>query len=156
MKSSAAKGFVLGQLSGVVLTLIIAILGLPSQTARAEGGRDFSAMYEVRDVSTIDATHVFLTLVLRLQNHSGAAVSDAKIVLRDGLPAFKSLGTFVERLTAADKAVVKFSGTFTVPAREFHAWVHGEGPRLEVQLVDSQGRTLRQPIEVVRMPGLGV
>jgi hypothetical protein len=155
MKNSATKGIVLGQLSGVVLTLMVAVLG-PSQTARAEGGRDFSAMYDVRDVSTIDPTHVFLTLVLRLQNHSGASVSDAKIVLRDGLPRSKSLGSFVQRLTAANKAVLKISGTFTVPTREFHTWARGQGPRLEVELVDSNGRTLRRAVEATRMPGLGV
>jgi hypothetical protein len=155
MKRSAARGFIFGQLSGVILTLMVAGLG-PSQTARAEGGRDFSATYDVRDVSTIDPTHVFLTLVLRLQNHSGAAVSDAKIVLRDGLPRSKSLGSFVQRLTAANKAVVKISGTFTVPAREFLTWTRGQGPRLEVQLVDSHGRTLRRAVEAIRMPGLGV
>src|ERR1700691_5367338 len=56
------------------LALLMWLLMAMSFSARAEHGRDFSALYDIGRVTGIDAHRVSVTLLLRLRNNSGRYV----------------------------------------------------------------------------------
>jgi len=134
--------------------LIIALAALPF-AALAANGRDFSATYDVTHVATVDSQHVSVMLNLRLQNHSGADVTDAEVSLRDDLLEFKSLGVFPLHVTLANHAVANLSGTFTVPAGYMTHWRSGPGPHVFVRFIDAHGHSISRPVKLRLMPGVG-
>ncbi len=129
--------------------LIIVLAGWPSSPLQAENGRDFSAMYDFRDVVPVDAQHVSVRLALQIQNHSGADVYAARLTLRDGLLEFKTLGEF-EPLTLAYHQVQRLSQVFTVSPQELQRWQSGQPPRLMVEYQDAVGRRVMRPVELMR------
>jgi hypothetical protein len=112
-------------------------------------------MYDLTNTATGDTAHVSLTLVLRLQNHSGAALNNGAIVLRDKFSPSASLQTVASGVSVADRRSVKVSGTITVKKAEYARWQRGNRPSLLVHFVGKSGRAVDRPIELARMPGLG-
>ena len=133
--------------------LIVTLAALPS--ALAANGRDFSASYHVSDVTTLDARHLSLTLSLRLNNHSGAEVSDARVLLNDNFLEFKTLGAFPSRVTLANHEVATLSGAFIVPASYVKQWRSGPGPRVFVSFIDAKGHSISRPVKLHFVPGVG-
>jgi len=138
----------------ILAVLIVALAALPS--AFAENGRDFSASYDLRDVSPSGADHVRVTLSLRLQNHSGADVADAEVSLQDSVRAFKTLGVFAEHVSLANHEVAKLSGTFIVPTQYVAQWRTGRRPQVVVRLMSANGHSMHpRPVELLYVPGVG-
>ncbi len=138
------------------LRIILAgIIFIAAQPAFAEHGRDFSARYDLKDEAPVGADHVSVTLSLRLQNHSGAAVADAEVSVQDCVPAFKTLGDFPGHLSLANHEVATLSGTFTVPTEYVTRWRTGQKPRIVVRFKSAAGRSIRRPVELLFMPGVG-
>ena len=139
----------------MLAVVIITIAGTPA--AYAENGRDFSARYDITNVSPVGANQVSVTLSLRLQNHSGADIADAEVSLQDQDSAleFKSLGVFPTHVTLANHSVANVSGTFLVPAPYVTQWRTGARPRVIVRFMSAQGRWSRRPVELLFMPGVG-
>ena len=123
--------------------------------AFAEDGRDFSAIYDFKNVEVVDPTHVSVTLVLRLQNHSGADVAAGQVSLRRGMNPSQSYGAFSTSVTVANRAVTKLTGTFVVDAEEYQLWQSGPSPMLRIDYGDGEGRPMLRPVEVVRRRGMG-
>jgi len=133
--------------------LIVTIMAQPATFA--EHGRDFSASYDIKDVSLVGANEVSVTLNLRLQNHSGAEVADAEVSLQDSVPASKALGVFPMHLSLVNHAVANLSGTFIVPTRYVAQWRTGQRPRIVVRFMSDTGHAIRRPVELLYMPGVG-
>jgi hypothetical protein len=135
----------------ILLLLSIAV----THAAHAENGRDFSAMYDLTNIAPVDTMHVSLTLVLRLQNHSGAALNNATVVLSNKFSPSASPQTVASRVNVADRRSVKVSGTITVRKSEYARWHTGTRPSLVVHFVGKSGRGVDRPVELARMAGLG-
>jgi len=137
----------------MLAVVVITIVGAPA--AYAENGRDFSARYDITNVSPVGANQVSVTLSLRLQNHSGADIADAEVSLQDSVLAFKTLGVFPTHVSLANHSVANVSGTFLVPAPYVTQWRTGARPRVIVRFMSAQGRWSRRPVELLFMPGVG-
>jgi hypothetical protein len=123
--------------------------------AFAEHGRDFSATYDLKDVSPAGADRVSVTLSLRLQNHSGADLADAEVSLEDKVPALRSLGVFPSHLSLVNHAVATLTGTFSVPTSYAAEWRTGHRPQVVVRYMSAQGHWIRRPVEMRFLPGVG-
>ena len=133
------------------------LVGLSAWTAdaRAEHGRDYSAMYDLGPATALDPTHVSVKLFLRLQNHSGVDLTNATISLADRLMPGKAGTPIISRVTAPYRGIAKASATLTVGTQEYRSWQRGGQPSLAIRLPDRNGREVNRPIELVRMPGVG-
>jgi hypothetical protein len=123
--------------------------------ARAENGRDFSGMYVIGPATVFDSTHVSVTLFLRLQNHSGADLSNAAVFLMNRLQPGKAGTPFASGISAPYRGVAKASGVVAVNTEEYQRWQHGGHPELVVRVLDQRGRKVDRPIELLRMPRAG-
>jgi hypothetical protein len=141
---------------GLRIVLAVLVVTIMAQRAAfAENGRDFSASYDLKDVSPVAANQVSVTLSLRLQNHSGADVADAEVSLQDIVQESSALGVFPMHLSLMNHAVAKLSGAFIVPTRYVTQWRTGQGPRIVVRVVSDTGHAIRRPVELLYMPGVG-
>jgi hypothetical protein len=109
-------------------------------------GREFSSSYRVSDVSVSGDTAT-LTMTLQLFNHSTADVSNATLVLRDGIIPSRNYGTISNVNVPAGHAV-QLSATFQVPQREYQSWQQGRQPFLMIEYADAAGNKVRRPIEI--------
>jgi hypothetical protein len=126
-----------------------------THAAHAENGRDFSAMYDLTNIAPVDTAHVSLTLVLRLQNHSGADIADAVVGLSDRLRPGKLSAQVSSGVSIQYGRHVKVSGDITVKRSDYDRWQHGARLPLVIEFRDARGHTTTRPIELVRMPGIG-
>lgn len=124
-------------------------------TAHAESGRDFSAMYAIGRPTVFDSTHVSVTLSLRLQNHSGASLSDAAIFLVNRAQPFKAGSLVASGIQIPDRGTAQASGAVTVSTRDYQRWQRGEPPALLVRVVNRNGRNVDHPIELLRTSHIG-
>lgn len=124
-------------------------------TAHAENGRDFSAMYAIGRPTVVDSTHVSVTLSLRVQNHSGASLSDAAIFLVNRAQPFKAGSLVASGIQVPDRGTAKASGAVTVSTRDYQRWQRGEPPAFMVRVVSRNGRSVDRPIELLRTSHIG-
>jgi hypothetical protein len=106
-------------------------------------------------VSAAGADRVSVALSLRLQNHSGADVTDAEVSLEDKVPALRSLGVFPSHLSLVNHAVATLTGTFSVPTSYATEWRTGHRPQVVVRYMSAQGHWIRRPVEMRFLPGVG-
>jgi hypothetical protein len=137
----------------IVAAVVMTIATVPC--AFAEHGRDFSASFDLKDVTPVGANRVSVTLNLRLQNHSGADIADAEVSLQDRMPALKSLGVFPMHPSLANHGVATLTGTFMVPSRFVTQWRSGNKPGVVVRFRSAQGHLIHRPVEMLFMPGVG-
>jgi hypothetical protein len=137
------------------LSCLLALLSVWNSNARAENGRDYSAMYDIGPATALDPTHVSVKLFLRLQNHSGTDLTNATITLADRLMPGKAGMLLKSGVTVAYRSIAKVSGTVTVGSEEYARWQRGGQPSLVIRVPDRNGRQVDRPIELVRMPGVG-
>jgi hypothetical protein len=141
-------------LQGFWVSCLLVVLSAWMPDALAENGRDFSAMFDIGPPTALDATHVSVRVFLRLQNHSGAYLTNATISLAERLVPGKEGTPLVTGVTAAYRGIVKVSGTVAVGTEEYRRWQRGGQPSLVIRVPDRNGRQLDRPIELVRMPGV--
>jgi hypothetical protein len=142
-------------LQSVWVSCLLVILSAWIPNARAENGRDYSAMYDLGPATAVDPLHVSMKLFLRLQNHSGADLTNATISLADRLAPGKAGASVTSGVTVAYRGVVKLSATVTVATQEYQRWQHGGQPLLIIRVPNRNGREVGRPIELARMPGVG-
>jgi hypothetical protein len=140
---------------GIWVGCLFVVLAAWTPDARAEHDRDFSAMYDIGPATPVDATHVSVKLFLRLQNHSGASLTNATIALANRLMPGKAGTPLAGGVTAAYRGIVKVSGTVTVGTAEYRRWQHGGQPSLVIRVPNRNGRQVERPIELIRRPGVG-
>jgi hypothetical protein len=136
-------------------SLLMCLLLAAAASAHAEHGRDFSALYDIGRVTTIDAHRVSVTLLLRLRNNSGRYVSNGSIRLVDRSAPGEALATLGDPVEVAYRASARVAGTVTVERSEYQRWVRGDAPKLVVNVIDARGRHVDHPVELVRLPGAG-
>jgi hypothetical protein len=137
--------------AGVLVSGLLVFTSNP--VAFAEDGRDFSAFYDVRDIVPIDSEHVSITLVLQLQNHSGADVDAAELSLRDSLQPLDRFGSFPDLVRAANHEVIRLSAMFVITTRESDAWSRGARPQLLIEYRDTNGEPQSRYVELAGVPG---
>jgi hypothetical protein len=135
-------------------TIVAVLLGCTfiGSGLEAQGARDFSAFFEITQVSTIDPSHVQVRIVLELHNHSGEYLTQGKVLVRDRVQP----GSTQELAKAEldDRAIVKLSGTVTVNATEYRLWRNGNDPQLFLSYINSFGRPVEKDIDLRQLPGL--
>jgi hypothetical protein len=144
------------RLQGLWVSCLIVVLSAWIANAWGENGRDFSAMYDLGPATAVDPTHVSVKLSLRLQNHSGADLTNATIFLADRLRPGKIGMPLKTGVTAAYRGVAKVSGTVTVTTEEYGRWQRGGHPSLVIRVWARNGRQVDRPIELIRLPGAGI
>src|SRR5258706_9947658 len=98
----------MGRVKGFSFKAFAALLLSASFAASADAagpspnGRDFSAQFDFKNVSAVDTTHVAVTVVLRVVNHSGAEVSGAQLSLQNSVLHAQSIGAFPQIVQAVD------------------------------------------------------
>ena len=134
---------------GFVLTVLCCA------AAHAANHRDFSAMYDVGPASVVDATHVSVTLSLRLQNHSGRPLSHAALAMKELMMPGGRGRVVASDVSVEDRGTAKTSGIVIVSANEYRRWQRGGQPLLVLRVHDSNGRDIDRAIELLRLPGVG-
>lgn len=148
-------------------------------TAFAGEGHNFAGSYRITQ-SGRQGDKVQVRLSLRVINYSGSDVSNATISLKSSLPHLgddpgnpqaallaqhpaplgpesaweKQQPTFqgVTLRYNEHKIVPPLEATFTIPAREYEGWMKGTRPNFVIEFQDASGKTLRQPLDLTRMP----
>lgn len=115
----------------------------------ANRGR-FQGFFNFRQVSVLN-DQVALTLDLRILNKTDSAVTDAQITIQDSLRPKASYSSFSLPAIASNH-VVEISQAVDVPATEFRNWQRGNSPRFLISYTDSSGKTIQQPLNLVRRP----
>jgi hypothetical protein len=131
--------------SATVLLLLAAIIPL-----KAANQGLFQGYFNFRQVSVVN-DQVFVTLDVKILNHTRADVHDAKITLQNSFLQPANLGFFPTVSVASGRAV-DTTQQFVVPAAEFHLWTKGARPRFLISYVDAEGNTVQQRIELIRQP----
>lgn len=142
-------------ISRLVTAAFVTLMCVILTNAHAENGRDFSAMYAIGRPTVFDSTHVSVTLSLRVQNHSGASLSDAAIFLVNRAQPFKAGSLVASGIQIPDRGIAKASGAVTVSTRDYQRWQRGEPPALMVRVVNRDGRNVDRPIELLRTSHIG-
>lgn len=148
-------------------------------TAVAGVAHNFAGSYRITQLGR-QGDQVQVRLSLRVINYSGTDVSNATISLKSSLPHLgddpgnpqaalltqhpappdpesaweKQQPTFqgVTLRYNEHKVVPPLEATFTVPAGEFERWMKGTRPNFVIEFQDAAGKTLRQTLDLTRMP----
>jgi hypothetical protein len=135
-------------LLSALMTLGIAV------NASAATADQFSALFDVKDVTPIDRGHVSLTLTLRLTNQSGENIVNGQVALLDQRPP-RQIGTFPVAISLPNLAVTKLSGTFVVPTAYVKMWRSAPSPRVIVTYLNAHGAMSESPVRLAIMRGAG-
>jgi hypothetical protein len=121
---------------------------------RVQRTRAFSAQYDVCEVRPLDATHSSVRIVVRLQNHSGAALNDGSLVVQDASVPLRLIKPLATGVHVQDREFTTISRTVTVATSSYQHWLAAP-PSLVLEFTNAAGGTQRYHVEVVRIPGLG-
>jgi hypothetical protein len=155
MSGDIAKTFIAMRRPPAARNLFLFLLLVASAGVRAGNGREFSAMWDVEKVTSLDAQRVSVTLVLRLRNHSATNVSHVSIRLADRVAPGETVATLHDPLAIGYRASATVTDIVTVERSEYQRWLRGGSPNLVVEVIDARGRHVDYPVEMVRMPGAG-
>ena len=117
------------------LKVLIALLYLPMSMAAATV--PFSGPYEFRGVTDL-GPEVRLELRLEVINHTGADISGASLVVRDGLFSKDTFHSW-NSLILFESESIMLSGVITVPRKVLENWRRSGGPRLLMRYRNAQG-----------------
>lgn len=135
-------------------TIVAILLGctFTGSGLEAQGARDFSALFEITQVSAIDPSHMQVRIVLELHNHSGEHLTQGKVLLRDHVQP--GITQELAKAELDDRAIVKLSGIVAVNADEYRLWRNGNDPQLFITYINSVGQPVEREIDIRQRPGL--
>ena len=132
--------------SRACLAALLGTLLLSTVTTFAKDGRDFIGFYNVSHV-TRQGNDMHLTLNLKVQNFSNAAVRNAVITLRQN-SAITLVGQSAPIKSLPNHASVKISQDFTVSRTEYETWRQGNQPAVFIIYRNAHGTQLEHFIQL--------
>jgi len=117
----------------------------------AEHGRNFAGSFQIRDV--VDSGNVVkFDLHARIFNYSGADIGGATVSFAPRGPARSpeaaDYSGAIGDIAVPYRRFVDVDGTFTIPAREFHAIKRGAMPNVFMTYVNADGKEAHDRIEL--------
>lgn len=128
----------------LLLAASVAVTSVSSGAAPARVG----GFYDLTEVS-LEKSEPTLRLTLRLVNLGETTIENATVSLTDTLHPYRSYGSFPP-LTLTPQEGLDISAVFQVPRIEGEYWQEGGMPRLFIYFRDTQGRPVKQPLELLR------
>lgn len=118
--------------------------------ALAEGGRDFSAFYDLSKVTDM-GDEVWVTVTLETFNHSATDAYDTTLILENQLMPGEDYGTIWAGFIGSNQSVTA-SGDCVVPLWVYQGWREGVPPLVRIELTDAGGGVARKFVELAFMP----
>ena len=118
--------------------------------ALAEGGRDFSAFYDLSNVTDM-GDEVWVTVTLETFDHSATDAYDATLILENQLMPGEHYGTIWAGFIGSNQSVTA-SGDFVVPLWVYERWREGVPPIVRIEFTDAGGGLERRFVELAFMP----
>jgi len=144
----------MSQLSGAVNAAIVFSTFACTPLAIADNGRDFAGTYRIEGPVDSRAPTVPISLVVRLQNVSGAVVTNSVVEI-DSQPPAPLAQSFPSAISVPDRGFVTIRGTFTVSSSDARRWQNGISPAPSLVVIgpDAKGKIGRRKVELLNLPG---
>ncbi len=136
-------------------TLVAGLAAIGAADATMLTAPNASAFFDFREVQRVDAAHVRVTLVLRLQNHGSVGITGGKVTLRERSTAAPRLGSYPGLVTLPAHGTTTLSASFVIPATLLKQWQTGAHPDVRLVYPDAAGRSIPATLQLVRLPGVG-